>query len=304
MAVSGVGGVRVIIVVLSSPSSRRMRVLPGFRIILRVALFALIVALAGCSLFRGKKGDPLDTLPVADLYQRGVDALDAGNEDLASRTFQRLISRFPFGPYTEQSQINLAYAQYKDDKPDDAYSTINRFIKTYPTHKHTDYAYYLRGLINFNRSGGFLESYIGEDMSKRDQANLRQSFDDFGALIERYPQSRYAADSRQRMVYLRNMMAQSELNVAYYYLRRGVYVGAANRAKGVIENYPRSFQSRDALAIMASSYRALGQDQLAEDAESVLKLNYPEHPYFAGDWPDWRSNLWKLLPLTNRGQGH
>ena len=281
-----------------------MRVSPTFRIILRVVALALVLALAGCSLFRGKKGDPLETLSVAELYQYGVVALDRGNEDLASRTFERLISRFPFGPYTEQSQINLAYSQYKEDKPEDAYSTINRFIKTYPTHKHIDYAYYLRGLINFNRSGGFLENWVGQDMSKRDQANLRQSFDDFGALIERYPQSRYAADSRQRMVYLRNMMAQSELNVAYYYLRRGVYVGAANRAKGVIENYPRSFQSRDALAIMASSYRALGQDQLAEDAESVLKLNYPDHPYFAGDWPDWRSNLWKLLPLTNRGQGH
>ncbi len=209
---------------------------------------------------------------------------------------------FPFGPYTEQSQINLAYAQYKTDKPDDAYSTINRFIKTYPTHKHIDYAYYLRGLINFSRSGRFLENWVGQDMSKRDQANLRQSFDDFGELIKRYPRSRYASDAHQRMVYLGNMMAQSELNVAFYYLRRGVYVAAANRAKDVIETYPQSYQSRDALAIMALSYRKLGQEKLAADAASVLKLNYPDHPYFEGNWPDWHSNLWKVLPLANRGQ--
>lgn len=280
-----------------------MRVFPGFRPVLRIALLVLLAAVAGCSLFhRGKKGDPMDTLPVEQLYQKGVDALDAGNNDLATRTFQRLISRFPFGAYTEQSQINLAYAQYKDGKPDDAYSTINRFIKTYPTHRHIDYAYYLRGLINFNRSSGFLERYVGQDMSKRDQAFQRQSFDDFNALLTRYPQSRYAADSRQRMIHLRNMMAQADLNVAYFYFKRHAYVASSNRAKTIVETYPQSPQAGDALAIMTLSYRDLGQDKLADDAERVLKLNYPDHPYFAGHWPRYRSNWWKLIPLTNRGQ--
>ena len=176
----------------------RMRVSRLSKTIARIALVTLLAFLAGCSLFhRGKKGDPLDTLPVEALYQRGVDALESGNNDLAARSFERLVARFPFGPYTEQSQINLAYAQYKDGKPDDAYSTINRFIKTYPTHRHIDYAYYLRGLINFNRSAGMVERYVGQDMTKRDQANLRQSFDDFGALVTRYPTSVYTADSRQ-----------------------------------------------------------------------------------------------------------
>lgn len=280
-----------------------MRVFPGFRPVLRIALLVLLAAVAGCSLFhRGKKGDPLDTLPVEQLYQKGVEALDAGNNDFASRSFQRLISRFPFGAYTEQSQINLAYAQYKDGKPDDAYSTINRFIKTYPTHRHIDYAYYLRGLINFNRSSGFLERYVGQDMSKRDQAFQRQSFDDFNALLTRYPQSRYAADSRQRMIHLRNMMAQADLNVAYFYFKRHAYVASSNRAKTIVETYPQSPQAGDALAIMVKSYRELGQDKLADDAERVLKLNYPDHPYFAGHWPQYRSNWWKLIPLTNRGQ--
>jgi len=279
-----------------------MRVSPAFRFVLRFALVVLFAALAGCSLFhRGKKGDPFDTLPVEQLYQRGVELLDGGNYDGATRAFQRLTSRFPFGPYTEQSQLNLAYAQYKGDKPDEAYSTVNRFIKTYPTHKHIDYAYYLRGLINFNRSGGVLERYTGQDMTKRDQANLKQSFDDFGALASRYPQSRYTADARQRMIYLRNGMAQSELNIAMYYLKRNAYVGASNRAKSIVETYPQSPQAGDALAIMVESYRKLGQEKLAGDAERVLKLNYPDHPFFKGDWPRYPSNWWKLVPLMNHG---
>ena len=212
------------------------------------------------------------------------------------------MARFPFGPYTEQSQINLAYAQYKDGKPDDAYSTINRFIKTYPTHRHVDYAYYLRGLINFNRSSGFIERYIGQDMTRRDQANVRQSFDDFGALVSRYPSSRYAEDARQRMIHLRNTMARSELNIALYYLKRGAYVASSNRAKAIIETYPQSPQAGDALAVMMQSYAKLGQEDLSSDARRVLELNYPGHPALAGKWPDYPSNWWKLLPLTNRGQ--
>jgi outer membrane protein assembly factor BamD len=280
----------------------RMRVSRLSRLIARIALVTLLAALAGCSLFhRGKKGDPLDTLPVEQLYEHGVDALQGGNSDLASRSFERLVARFPFGPYTEQSQINLAYAQYKDGKPDDAYSAVNRFIKTYPTHRHIDYAYYLRGLINFNRSAGMIERYVGQDMSKRDQANLRQSFDDFGALVTRYPASAYTADSRQRMVYLRNVMAQSELHIAVFYLRRNAYVAAANRAKAIVETYPQSPQAGDALAIMVESYKNLGQPKLADDAERELKLNEPDHPFFSGHWPEYRSWYWKLVPLSNRG---
>ena len=279
-----------------------MRVSRSYRHLARLALLVLLVGLAGCSLFhRGKKGDPMDTLPVEQLYQQGVDAIDAGNYDFASRSFERLIARFPFGAYTEQSTINLAFAQYKDGKPDDAYSTVNRFIKTYPTHRHIDYAYYLRGLINFNRSAGFVERWVGQDMTKRDQANLRQSFDDFTALITRYPASAYAEDSRQRMIYLRNMMAQSELHIAVFYLRRNAYVASANRAKSIVETYPQSPQAGDALAVMVESYKNLGQQKLADDAKRVLKLNYPDHPFFRGDWPQYRSWYWKLIPLSNRG---
>jgi outer membrane protein assembly factor BamD len=279
-----------------------MRVSRTFRLVARLALVALFVALAGCSLFhRGKKGDPMDTMSVEQLYQQGAGALEAGNWDFASRSFERLVARFPFGAYTEQSSINLAYAQYKNDKPDDAYSTINRFIKTYPTNKHIDYAYYLRGLINFNRSAGFIERYVGQDMTKRDQTNVRQSFDDFNALVTRYPQSIYEADARQRMIYLRNTMAQADLHIAIFYLRRNAYVAASNRAKAIVETYPQSPEAGDALAVMVESYKNLGQDKLADDAERVLKLNYPDHPFFRGDWPQYRAWYWKLIPLSNRG---
>lgn len=280
-----------------------MRVSPVSRIVLRIFVVTLVAALCGCSWFkRAGKGDPMETLPVEQLYQQGVEALDSGNNDFAMRSFQRLISRFPFGPYTEQSHLNLAYAQYKDHKPDDAYSTANRFIKTYPTHRHIDYAYYLRGLINFNRTTGFLERYVGQDMTRRDQANARQSFDDFGSLVTRYPTSRYAEDARLRMIHLRNMMATSELNIALYYLKRGAYVASSNRAGSIVQAYPQSPQAGDALAVLMLSYAKLGQEELSGDARRVLELNYPAHPALAGKWPDYPSNWWKLVPLTNRGQ--
>lgn len=278
-----------------------MPILPSLRVAWRVLLLlVLVMAMAGCKTF-GKRGNELETLPVEQLYQRGVTAIDAGNYGQAAETFSRLIGRFPFGAYSEQSQINLAYAQYKSYKNDDAYSTINRFIRTYPTHKNIDYAYYLRGLINFDRQTDFLSRMVGLDTTRRDQAFLNQSFEDFSELLKRYPQSRYAPDGRQRLIYLRDSMAKAEINIALFYLRKGAYVAAANRAKYVVETYPQTVQVGDGLAIMVDSYRALGQDQLAADAERVLKLNYPEHASFAGKWPQYHSNWWKLLPVVKRG---
>lgn len=279
-----------------------MRVSRQIRVITRIALVLIAVSLVGgCSLFGKKKADPLEVGTVEQLYERGKTANERGDYDVAVKTFTRLVARFPFGPYTEQAQLDQAYAQYKMNKPDDAYSTVNRFIKTYPAHKHIDYAYYLRGLINFDREEGLLERYAGLDMTQRDQSFLRQSFDDLAALVKRHPDSRYAADARQRMVYLRNGMAQAELNVALFYLRQGAYVAASNRAKTILETYDQSRQTGDALAIMVKSYHELGQDKLSADSERVLKLNYPDHPSLTRDWPVWRSSLWKLLPLSNRG---
>lgn len=271
---------------------------------MRISRFILLLLVpllfaAGCS--RVKKDDAAETLPVEGMYAEAKSALEFGNLDRSIKFYKRLIARFPFGNYTEQAQMELAYAEYKSHKPDDAYSSINRFIKTYPTHKQIDYAYYLRGLINFTRESGLLERYVNMDMTKRDQGFPRQAFDDFSELVNKLPDSQYVEDARQRMIYLRNAMAQAELNVAKYYLHRGAYVAAANRSKYIVENYQRTPQAGDALAIMTESYKSLGQDKLADDSEQVLKLNYPDHPYFKGHWPT-RPAFWKrIVPFTNKG---
>lgn len=270
--------------------------------LLKIALLLpLLFAVGACSWFHHGKRDTLNTMTVEQLYQRAHSLLEAENWSSAQVVYQKLISRFPYGPYNEQSQIELAYAQYKDQKLDDAYSTINEFIKTYPTQKHIAYAYYLRGLINFDRIGSGMQKMFKISTSRFDQSYALQSFDDFSTLIARFPNTAYAADARQRMIYLRNQLAQAELNVAEYYLKRKAYVAAADRAKYIVEHYQRAPQVADALAVMAKSYHQLGQQQLADQATQVLKLNYPDHPYLSrpAKWPRHHTWVWRLIPLTS-----
>jgi len=280
-------------------SAIRKRVAMRVSSVLKVLLPALVVLASGCSWFGDKKQDDAEVLPVEKMYEVAKEALEDGNYSKSIKYNQRLIARFPFGPYTEQAALDLAYVQYKTDKPEDAYSTINRFIKTYPTHKHVDYAYYLRGVINFDRDKGFLDRYANQDMTKRDQGNTLQSFEDFGELVSKFPNSRYTPDARQRMVYLRNNLAKAQLNIAFYYLRLGAYVAAINRSKDIVEKYQLTPQAGDALAVMVVSYKALSQDKLADDTERVLKLNYPEHPYFQGHWPESEHWWWKMIPFRS-----
>ncbi len=265
-------------------------------------LFALVVVLAGCS--AKNRSDAAEVLPVDELYKVAKTSLQAGNYERASKFLTRLIARFPYGQYTEQAQLDLAYAQYKNERPDEAISTTNRFIKLYPTHERVDYAYYLRGLINFDRQAGLLERYIRTDSTQRDLQYSRQSFQDFGELLKRYPNSSYVPDARQRMIYLRNTMAQAEVNVAKYYLRRDAYVAAQERAKYVLENYQETPQAGDALAVLAISYGKLGQKPLADDTVRVLKLNYPNHPYLTGNWPRRGNIFWQLVPLFGEERAH
>ena len=278
-----------------------MRIVSAPRLVLLLGLLALLPA---CSLFHTKQTLPeTETLPVGQLYQKAHQYLEDGNYEKAQKYYKRLTARFPFGPWSEQAQLDLAYAEYKGDKLDDAYSSVNRFIKTYPAQRHIDYAYYLRGLINFNRSTGLLDRWFGREDADRDPSYNQQSFNDFAQLVQRYPDSRYSADARQRMIYLRNLLAQHELNVAMYYLRRQACVGAANRGKYIIEHYQSSPQTGDALAIMAKCYAELGQEKLSADARKVLKANYPDHPYLSDpeDWPNFPSNLRRLIPFSRHG---
>lgn len=274
--------------------------------LLRLLLVLIVLAAAsGCSRFNlFNRDSPLETLPVEQMYAEGNEAVRNGNFSRAARFHRRLISRFPYGPYTEQAQLELAYAQYKGNDPEEALSTLNRFTKTYPTHPHIDYAYYLRALVNFQREATVLDRLARIDQTQRDQASVRTSFNDFAELIRRYPNSRYALDARQRMVYLRNQMARHEMNVARYYLRREAYVAAAKRSQFLIENFPQAEQVPDALAVMSESYARLGQEELAADARRVLEANAPEHPYLRGEWPQRRSLWRRLIPLGgNEGDG-
>ena len=264
----------------------------------RLATLLLVgtLALSGCS--RGTKDDAPEGTPVQTLYQDSLKLLEAGNWSGAENGYRRLLAQFPYGPYTEQALIETAYAQYKAGKHDDAVSTIDRFIRTYPTHRNIAYLYYLRGLANANRDTVFLRRVWSLDSSRRDLSAPRQAFADFGIVVDRYPNSRYAADARERMGALRNTFALGELNSGLYYLRRGAWTSAAGRANFVLETYPDTAYQADAIALLAASYEGMGNQALASSARSQLASVNAQHPYLSGDWPNYSWMIRKLNPFA------
>lgn len=270
-----------------------------------LAILFLLASLSACQTtkeFFGMDGatklPETETLELEPLYALGVKELEGQNYDRAEKTFTRLVARFPYGELSEKAQINLAYTQYKLAKPEEATSTISRFIKTYPINPDIDYAYYLKALINFDRENRWLAKIARLDTSARDLGAAQQSFNDFNDVVRRFPTSKYAEESRQRMIYLRNRLAQHDLTVGMYYYERDAYVSAVGRAKYVLETYPQSDFDDDAVALLAASYKKLGQDGLSQDARRVLESNYPEHPYLAGNWPKRRSRWNHLNPFA------
>jgi outer membrane protein assembly factor BamD len=273
------------------------------RIASRALLCLLLIAVlagSGCARVKGmfKDEDANEGQPVEELYTKAHKLMRHGNWSGAELVFKRLVAQYPYGPYTEQALVESAYAQYKSGKHDDAISSIDRFIRTYPTHRNTSYMYYLRGLVDSSRQTVFLQKVWRLDPSRRDLATPQQAYNDFQIVAERYPNSRYAEDARKRMAELRNVFARHELDVALYYLRRTAYVAAADRAKRVLETYPQSKYQNDAVATLAAAYTGLGNKTLADDAKRVLQQNDPNHPYLRGDWPDYPSNLRKLNPFA------
>ena len=273
------------------------------RSFLRPVLLLLLVAVlgtSGCARLKGmfKNGDANEGVPVAELYQKGHEQVVDGDWTSALTIYKRLVAQYPYGPYTEQALVETAYAQFKSGKNDDAISTIDRFIRTYPTHRNTVYMYYLRGLVNSNRDTVFLQKVWTLDASRRDLATPQQAYNDFKIVTERYPNSRYAGDARQRMVALRNLFARHELDIALYYLRRGAWVAAADRAKYMLETYPQTEYQNDAVAALGEAYTQLGNTTLAADARRVLQQNDPQHPWLSGDWPDYPSSLRRLNPFA------
>lgn len=232
----------------------------------------VLVTLAACSSIQEK--DETKNLTGGELYAQAHEAFQDGRYDSAIKRLEKLQSRFPYGRYAQQAQMEIAYAYYKQGEPAPALSALDRFIKLYPNHAQLDYVFYLKGQINFDEtlnSAGV--KYFNQNPSERDPQSLRDAFEAYKELTSRFPESRYAPDARARMLYLMNTLATSDINTARYYLRRGAYQAALNRAQTVIVNFPESAETRTALEIMVQAYDKMGLDELKNDTQRVLALN-------------------------------
>ena len=234
-------------------------------------LFA-ILALTGCS-----KDDTQPESTELSYYRAAQSAMRSGNYNDAVETLQLLEARFPFGRYAEQAQLEIIYAYYRSVQPEAARSAADRFIRLHPQHPNVDYAHYLRGLASFDEDRSFFSTLLSTDPTKRDPGAARDSFSDFALLIQKFPNSKYAPDAQKKMKYLKNLLAESEVDVARYYIFRGAYVAAANRGRYVFENFQGTTAVPDALAIMVESYQLLELNELANQALEVLASNFPEH---------------------------
>jgi len=243
--------------------------------------YALIILLSllvlGCS-----SNDELPDIPAdtgeQQMYEDAQRSLRNQNFDLAVRGLQMLESRYPFGKYAEQAQLELIYAHYGAYEHEAAVEAANRFIRLHPQHPSADYAYYMKGLSAYTSNEDIFARFLPTDETLRDTTHAKESFAEFAQLLSRYPDSPYAADAKARMVHLRNLLARHEINVANYYFRRGAYLSAANRGRYVVENFQKTPAVADGLAVMAQGYILLGLDDLAKDSIETLAINYPDHP--------------------------
>jgi outer membrane protein assembly factor BamD len=250
------------------------------------------VVLVGALLVGGCAGmseqDETASWSVQKLYTEAKTMMSEGGWDQAIKLFEKLEARYPYGRYAQQAQLDIAYSYYKSGEPALAITSAERFIRLHPNHPHVDYAYYLKGLVNFNEDIGLLGVLSNQDLSERDPKAAREAFDTFRELTERFPESGYADDARLRMRYLVNALASHEVHVARYYFRRGAYVAAANRAQAVITTYPDAPAQEEALFLLVRSYDALSLTDLRDDADRVLRQNFPDSVYFSGGPPDNR----------------
>jgi len=242
----------------------------------RALCVAAAVALAACSSTGDEKYDETRDWSAERLYTEAKSELISGAYKKAVEYYQKLEARYPYGKYAQQAKLEMAYAYYKDAEPVLALAEADRFIKLYPDHPSVDYAYYLKGLVNFNEDLGVLGGIANQDMSERDPKAATESFEAFRELVERFPDSRYAPDAYARMRYLVNALAKNEVRVAHYYLRRKAWIAAANRAQYVLTNYPKTPAVEPALIVMVQAYDAMGLAELRDDAKRLLELNFPD----------------------------
>ena len=247
------------------------------------ALIAAL-ALAGCS---GLPDDETAGWDANKLYSEAKSLMSKGDYEQAIKMFEKLEARYPYGRYAQQAQLDTAYSYYKSKEPDLAVLSAERFIKLHPNHSDVDYAYYLKGLANFNEDLGVLGNVINQDLTQRDPRAALEAFDAFRELVERFPNSKYVADARLRMQYLVNSLAAHEIHVARYYYKRGAYVAAVNRCQSVIALYPNAPSHEEALFLLVASYDKLKLDTLRDDTERVLRQNFPNSKYFSKGTGEW-----------------
>jgi len=237
----------------------------------------LAAAMSGCS-WLGDKPDITKDWSAARLYSAAKERLENKDYEKSIDYYEKLEARYPFGPHSQQAQLDIAYAYYRNDEAAAAVAAAQRFIKLHPRHPNVDYAYYIKGLANYVKTGGLVSRIVQKDYSKRDTGAAMEAFQDFSELTRRFPYSKYSQDAAQRMLFLKNTLAMYEVHVARYYLSRGAFVAAANRARYVVENYQRTPAMPDALVVLAKSYKSMQLTSLSDDAVRVLELNYPDHP--------------------------
>jgi outer membrane protein assembly factor BamD len=260
-----------------------------------VVATCVLLSLSACGLFPEKE-DETKNWSVTKLYAEARDEMAGGHYEAAIKLFEKLESNYPFGTYAAQAQMEIAYAYYKSQDQAQALAAVERFIKLHPNHPTVDYMYYLRGLINFNDQLGFLSFIYAQDPTERDPKATREAFVAFKALVEKFPDSKYAPDSIARLKYLVNAMAQYEVHVANYYYRRGAYLASLNRAMNAVNDYRDAPATEEGLFLMIRDYDKMGMLDLRDDAQRVFVKNYPNSKYLNPNatgrawWNFWSKN--------------
>lgn len=242
-----------------------------------IVLLVAGIFTTGCGKFFKPKTDDWDA---ETFYNAAKEELDDKKWSKAIELYQQLEARYPYGEYAEQSQLEIAYAYHRHDDREQALAAADRFIRLHPTHPNVDYAYYLKGLINFAENKAFVDKLLGgKDFSDRDPRSALESYQAFDQLITRFPDSRYYFDSVVRMGQLNDALARHDLYVADYYMRRGAYVAVVNRCKYLLENHQRTGVIEQALGLMMIAYKRMDMDELSADTQRILALNYPDSLY-------------------------
>jgi outer membrane protein assembly factor BamD len=262
---------------------------------MRSSLLVVLAALTlgGCGLFSTPDDETIGW-SAQKLYGEAKDAMTGKDWPKAIKYLEKLEARYPYGRFAQQAQLEVAYAYWKDNERASAIAAADRFIKLYPNHEHVDYAYYLKGLINFNELQGLLSFLTNPDMTDRDPKATREAFEAFKEVVNRFPESKYAADSAARMRYLVNALASHEVHVARYYMKRSAYVAAANRAQYAIQHYSQAPAIEEAVFILVKAYDALGMTDLRDAADRVMQKNFPNSDYLKPGGRKRNAPWWRI----------